>query len=283
MDQDKKYRDINLRTKSIDELNMIVTGVIGSTGAKDRHGETINPEGWDLKNYKKNPVILFGHDYNALPIGKAINVYVEDNKLKFDIQFASTQFGKEVFSLVKDGFLKAVSVGFKVIDWGDESKGEFTYMKQELLELSVVPVGANQDALLPTKSIFKLVDNKLVVKKKKLDELLKEYQELKEKDIEELKEEPKEEVIKDVLFTEDNKKILKALIKEVVDEAFKSYKIIEEKTIVKEIVVNEGVKNNTELLLQVRNILRKSDKETGLSLQKINKLLEITKLGSKVS
>ena len=33
-----------------------------SDGSLDRHGTRINPKGWDLTNFKKNPIALFGHD-----------------------------------------------------------------------------------------------------------------------------------------------------------------------------------------------------------------------------
>ena len=46
--------------------------IIGSTSARDRDDEVIVAEGIDLKNYKKNTVILPAHDYTAPPIGKAV-------------------------------------------------------------------------------------------------------------------------------------------------------------------------------------------------------------------
>ena len=32
-----------------------------STNARDRHGTVLNPKKWNLKNYKKNPIVAFAH------------------------------------------------------------------------------------------------------------------------------------------------------------------------------------------------------------------------------
>lgn len=130
-------------------------GVVGSSGVLDRHGDTVNPNGWNLENFKKNPVILYGHDHRGLPIGKAINVEVKDGKLMFDIQFSKkSQLATEVWNLIKEGILKAVSVGFMVEEWG-MAGDPYTIMKQELFELSVVTIPANPEALgkMATKSM----------------------------------------------------------------------------------------------------------------------------------
>jgi len=60
-------------------------------------------------------------------------------------QFAKTQFADEVFQLYKDGYLKAFSIGFIPLDYDEETK---THKRISLLEVSAVPVPANQSALV---------------------------------------------------------------------------------------------------------------------------------------
>jgi len=45
--------------------------------------------GWKLENYRKNPVVLWAHDYlgKNLPIGKAVNVTVDGKRLVADVVF----------------------------------------------------------------------------------------------------------------------------------------------------------------------------------------------------
>jgi len=119
--------------------------VIASTDVLDREGERIDQSGWELDNYKKNPVILWGHDIFALPIGKATDIKVEDGSLIMSGEFASKEanpMAEQVRLLFDEGILKTVSVGFIP----KEREGD-TIIKAELLEVSFVPVPANPDAL----------------------------------------------------------------------------------------------------------------------------------------
>lgn len=123
---------------------------IASTGTIDRHGESIDPQGWQLKNFKKNPVLLYGHNVaeNRPPIGKVVKIWLEGTgkkaklmfKPKFDLQ---DNFAKEIYRKYVEGYMTSFSVGFKPEDW---DAGE--YLKQELLEISAVPVPANPDAIV---------------------------------------------------------------------------------------------------------------------------------------
>uniref|UniRef100_A0A6M3KRV3 Putative prohead protease n=1 Tax=viral metagenome TaxID=1070528 RepID=A0A6M3KRV3_9ZZZZ len=128
---------------------------IASTSDQDRDGEVIDVNGWDLKNFKKNPVIMFGHDYRSLPIGRATKIGVRDGKLVNNVEFppeGTYEFADIVERLVGAGFLKTESVGFVPKKWEDGDGGEKTprrtYTKQELLEISIVPVPSNPNALM---------------------------------------------------------------------------------------------------------------------------------------
>jgi len=137
----------------VKEVSDRVLEFVGSTEDVDREGETISAEGWDLKNYKKNPVFLWAHDYRSPPIGKSLRVKAEDGKLMFKIEFADAEtyaFADTIYRLYKGGFLKATSVGFIPKEWNDgdgDKAPRRAYIKQELLELSAVPVPANPNAL----------------------------------------------------------------------------------------------------------------------------------------
>src|SRR5262245_28511365 len=55
---------------ALDESAMSATFVI-STMRPDRVGDVVVPEGIVLENYRRNPVVLFGHQSASLPIGKS--------------------------------------------------------------------------------------------------------------------------------------------------------------------------------------------------------------------
>ena len=126
-----------------------------STADMDRDGEVIDVMGWDLKNFKKNPVIMYAHDYRSLPIGKATKIGIKDGKLVNNVEFppeGTYEFADIVERLVNTGYLKTESVGFIPRKWEDGDGGEKTprrtYTKQELLEISIVPVPSNPNALM---------------------------------------------------------------------------------------------------------------------------------------
>jgi HK97 family phage prohead protease len=135
-------------TKAIIEKTGEEITAIASTEAVDRQGEIVEVAGWDLKDFKANPVILWGHDHSLLPIGNATKTWVEGSgknaKLMVKIMFQEvTEMGRAVKQLVNDGVLKTLSVGFQPIDAEDNR-----YTKQKLLEISVVNVPANPQAMM---------------------------------------------------------------------------------------------------------------------------------------
>lgn len=128
---------------------------IGSNETEDRDGDVIRANGWQLENYKKNPVFLWAHDYTVPPIGRALDVRVVNNQLIFDIEFPVKgvyPLADTVYELYKGGFMKATSVGFQGKEFEPRQGGGTLYKKQELLELSAVPVPANPEALQLAKS-----------------------------------------------------------------------------------------------------------------------------------
>lgn len=151
-----------IMTCEVKEISPRVLEFVGSTEALDRQGDKVRASGWNLKNYMKNPVFQWAHDYSAPPIGRAVKVWVEGKKLMFHIEFADRdtyEFADTIYRLYKGGFLKATSVGFIPLDWEGKSGEDDVpkwegniFTKQELLELSGCPVPANPEALATAKS-----------------------------------------------------------------------------------------------------------------------------------
>ena len=127
---------------------------VASTQNADRDGEVIIQSGWQLDNFRKNPVILAGHDYWSFPIGKATDILIEGSRLLFKMVFATTEKGQEAAQLVKEGVLNAFSVGFIPKNWSDAD----TIAEAELLEISLVSVPANPEAVVLAKG---MKENKL--------------------------------------------------------------------------------------------------------------------------
>lgn len=152
----KKTKLFTHAVKSIDEEARKATFVI-STDEIDRTGEVVE-QSWDLENYKKNPIVLFGHDASkpGYVLGKATEI-VSDKDGDKNITLGTVQFAEEgtsedadtVWKLVKQGILRTVSVGFiphtfkKLADDDDTD----VLADNELLEFSIVPIPANPSAV----------------------------------------------------------------------------------------------------------------------------------------
>ena len=131
----------------------------------DRYGDVIKAKGWQLDNYKKNPVILGFHNYGSFPVGSSLKTTVDGKVLKMQILFAGKEVSPEAdqtFKLAKSGFMKAGSVGFMPLESRAPTEAERTelgmdnqwgviYEKSDLMEFSVCGVPANpntvQDAI----------------------------------------------------------------------------------------------------------------------------------------
>lgn len=120
-----------------------------STNAIDRHGETVDQEGWDFSNWLVNPVILDSHKYDSIDdiIGRGIGYPKRtENGWSIGIEFADTPKGMRAKALVDARMLRTVSVGFRSLK-RVPSDGVMKHTKMELLEVSLVAVPANPQAV----------------------------------------------------------------------------------------------------------------------------------------
>lgn len=142
-----------VKAEIVDKSSDAITA-IASTETIDRHGEIVSVEGWNLKNFKKAPRILWSHDHTIPAIGRATKIWVEGTgksaKLMFKAVFQDiTDLGKQAKALVDGGWIDTFSVGFMADEMIDNK-----FTKQELLEISLVNVPANPDAQITAYKMF---------------------------------------------------------------------------------------------------------------------------------
>lgn len=156
-----QFRQVDI---SFDEEKREI-GFIASDESTDRYGDIIRVSGWELENFKRNPVLLFAHASREPPIGGVpeVGVHKQKKQLLARAQFMPEgmyEFADLIWRMVVAKFLRAVSVGFMPTKMPNEIKdpetnrwtGGYEWVGQELLELSVVPVPANAEALSLAKS-----------------------------------------------------------------------------------------------------------------------------------
>ncbi len=160
--------DFEIRAVNEDERSV---EVVASSEDLDSHGHIVK-QIWNLKRYKKNPVVLWNHNVlesgpwsfggsvrpeDVFPIGRAANVRVEDNKLIAKLYFGSKEYSEiaeKTYLGFKEKILHAVSIGFRPGSVKRVQKGDRTYYElgdeespNELFEISVVPMGSNPAAV----------------------------------------------------------------------------------------------------------------------------------------
>ena len=123
----------------------------------DRLDDVIMSEGWDLRNFKRNPIALFNHNSN-FPIGKWADLRIENKQLRGTLEAApegTSERIDEIRRLMQAGILRAVSVGFKPKKFKDREGSDWgtVFEEQELIETSLVSVPANPNALAVAKNL----------------------------------------------------------------------------------------------------------------------------------
>ena len=163
--------NVNFRCVECPEIRRAEEGrkltFVASDGTRDSAGTILNVDGWDLKRFNKNGIIGYQHkvyggwDDTQNPdnvIGKG-HAYVDGKRLMVDVEFEPADINplaEKIYQKLLFGSLKAVSVGFVPVGHGAWGEGEealdgsnptYYYAGQELLEVSIVNIPANPNAL----------------------------------------------------------------------------------------------------------------------------------------
>jgi phage head maturation protease len=162
--KDANGRAVGKRKGYDPEMQLVIHGM-ANRNMIDRYEEVLNPVGCDSRNFMLNPVLLAHHSYYC-PIGQVTMVQPEDDGVHFEAWIGDptkaplTEMQQEMRSLVAQGILKTVSVGFiprriKQAVYGKQGEIVDPAMIEEweLLELSVVAVPCNPESVFDMKHL----------------------------------------------------------------------------------------------------------------------------------
>ena len=124
------------------------------TGAAARDGDVVDPEGMDVTNYLRNPVVMWAHDYAGrtpsagLPIGRTLRLDRSASGIDAEFEFLpDDEFARRVENAWDRGFLRAASIGWESLEAEPLGRGRgVRHRRTELLEWSLVPVPADPGA-----------------------------------------------------------------------------------------------------------------------------------------
>lgn len=128
-----------------------------STERINSYGSRVLTAGIDLTQYEKNPIVLYMHRRGSkedMPIGIMTSLRVENGILygtpKFD---DDTEDERNISKKWDRGTLRMLSAGLDVLEWSEDpamlvaGQTRPTITKSKLIEVSVVDIGSNDDAL----------------------------------------------------------------------------------------------------------------------------------------
>lgn len=130
---------------------MIGTFILNDENKANSYGFRIPNKGINLTRFLANPVMLDSHvNSNSTVLGKWKNTRIEGSKLiaepEFDLEDAEA---KEIEGKVRRGFIKGASMGiiYSKDNMQMSSDGVWELIKCELLEVSIVAVPSNANAI----------------------------------------------------------------------------------------------------------------------------------------
>jgi len=145
----------DFKVKAGGDENTITVEGYANTTTKDRQGDIILEEAWTkggLDNYLKNPIVLAYHNPEK-PIGEVTDYGVNNKGLHVTAEISKA--AGDVYTLIREGVLKAFSVGFRVEDADyDKDTDIFVIKNLEMYELSVVSIPANADSIFSVRKSF---------------------------------------------------------------------------------------------------------------------------------
>jgi len=141
-----------LHVKAVEEEQRIIRGV-ATTPNPDRVGDIVEPLGVQFKNPMP---LLHQHDHDK-PVGTVTFDRPTKDGITFEARLPKIEEPgplrdrvETAWGEVKAGLVRAVSIGFRALEYAFLDSGGVRFTETEVLELSLVSVPANADAVIST-------------------------------------------------------------------------------------------------------------------------------------
>ena len=151
MENEIVYRVLDIDASRADSKTRTVSASLSSETPVERFfGHEVlshDQNAVDMARAKDGLPLLFSHDQDQI-VGRAEAIGIQDGKLRARLRFGNTTRASELWSLVRDGILTGVSIGYRILKMeqtGETDSGEtiFTALRWQPLETSLVAVPAD--------------------------------------------------------------------------------------------------------------------------------------------
>ena len=187
----EKYLNTTVKVDDADDDDHTLVFRV-TTDTKDHMDEVVLPGGGDFRVWRKNPVVMFSHNYAMPPVAKGMWIKRGKtdvlSKCRMAEKYANPMvnnpdFALQLYEMFKSGDMSGVSIGFDVKPGGmrkpteDELKlrpdwkGTWSIIdKWLLLEYSLCSIPCNPDALIARAKSLGMNDASLGVLRKSMPE-----------------------------------------------------------------------------------------------------------------
>ncbi len=125
-----------------------------SNNSLNSYGSRVLTEGMDTAQYERNPVLLYMHERGKV-VGYVKDVRVENDEVTGELVFdEATELSRQLKKQFEVGSIRMVSAGLDVLELSEDTEhlvaGQTspTITRSKLFEVSVVDIGANDDAIV---------------------------------------------------------------------------------------------------------------------------------------
>ena len=147
---DREFKKLQFKLDQFDAEEGIFSGNGAIFGNIDSGGDTIEPgaftktlaEGWE-----RVKILALHNDY-WLPIGRPIELREDENGLFLSAKVSDTSMGRDIKTLLKDGVLNELSIGYDPIVFDYDANGIRHLRELKLWEVSLVTWAMNPEAMV---------------------------------------------------------------------------------------------------------------------------------------
>ena len=137
----REHKAVGFTLESADENTGEFSGYASVFGNVDDGGDIVE----DFARIK----ILALHNGSWLPVGKPIELREDDHGLFIRGKISDTSMGRDIQTLLKDGVLNELSIGYEAIDYEIDEEARVRYLKRiKLWEVSIVTWAMNDQATI---------------------------------------------------------------------------------------------------------------------------------------